>query len=155
MGISGFYFITDSGLSCAGNLSDVKNALAAGVKVVQYRNKAASTRQMFIEAQALRKLCKKITFIINDRVDIALGVNADGVHLGNNDLPYQVARMLLGRKKLIGLTVHSIEEAQDAQIDGADYLGVSAIFATQTKPDAGKPTGITLIRKIKVMLSYR
>jgi thiamine-phosphate pyrophosphorylase len=153
MGISGFYFITDAGLSRAGNLSDVKNALAAGVSVVQYRNKCLNTREMFFEAQKLRRICKKITFIINDRVDIALAVNADGVHLGNNDLSYQAARRLLGKKKLIGLTVHTPQEARRAQELGADYLGVSAIFPTQTKPDAGKPAGVTLIKKVKAMVN--
>ena len=145
----GFYFITDSGLSRAGNKRDLKSALAAGVEVVQYRDKQASTRQMYEEALQLRKLCKGAIFLINDRVDIALGVGADGVHLGSGDLPYRLARKLLGRGRLIGLTVHSLKEAREAQESGADYLGVSPVFSTGTKPDAGEPVGCGLIRKIK------
>jgi thiamine-phosphate pyrophosphorylase len=145
----GFYFITDSGLSRAGNKRDLRSALAAGVEVVQYRDKQAGTRQMYEEALQLRKLCKGAIFLINDRVDIALGVGADGVHLGSRDLPYQLARKLLGEKRIIGLTVHSLKEAREAQELGADYLGVSPVFSTGTKPDAGEPLGCGLIRKIK------
>jgi thiamine-phosphate diphosphorylase len=86
---------------------------------------------------------------VNDRVDIALAVGADGVHLGQEDLPIEIARKLLGRKKVIGLTVHSLAEARQALAAGADYLGVGPIFATLTKPDAGPPAGIQLIRQIK------
>jgi len=149
----GFYFIIDSRLSRAGNISDVKNALAAKVEVVQYRNKQADTRQMYEEALKLRKVCKNVKFLINDRVDIALSVNADGVHLGQDDLPYLVARKLLGKKKIIGLTVHSLTEAEEAKNLGADYLSVSPIFATSTKQDAGIPVGIELIKKIKKQVS--
>lgn len=149
----GYYFITDAKLSCAGNISDVRNALKAQVKFIQYRNKCASTKEMLDEALALRKICKKAKLIINDRVDIALAVNADGVHLGQDDLLYKIARELLGKKKIIGVTVHSLKEAIAAKKQGADYLGVSPIFATGTKLDAGKPRGIKLIREIKKCVS--
>ncbi len=145
----GFYFITDSSLTRKGNLSDVKSALAAKVKVVQYREKYASTKEMYEEALRLRRLCKNITFLINDRIDIALSVNADGVHLGQSDLPYNTARKILGKNKIIGVTVHNLEEAKVAEERGADYLSVSPIFATSTKQDAGKPVGIELIGKIR------
>lgn len=145
----GYYFITDSLLSRAGNLSDVKNALAAGVKIIQYREKNKSTQEMYYEACKLKKICRKALFLINDRVDIALSVNADGIHLGQEDLPYLVARKLLGKNKIIGVTVHSFNQAIKAQRLGADYLGVSPIFKTRTKADAGKPIGVSLIRKIK------
>lgn len=147
--MKGFYFITDALLSRAGNLADVKSALKAGVRVVQYRNKCASARMMFEEAFLLRRLCKDVTFIVNDRVDIALSVDADGVHLGQDDLPYKIARKLLGMDKTIGLTVHSLNQAITAEKLGADYLGVSPIFKTGTKQDAGVPCGVGLIRKIK------
>ncbi len=147
--ISGFYFITDSNLSRAGNLSDVKSALEAGVKIMQYRNKSASTKAMWKEALKLRRICKKAVFLINDRLDIALAVNADGVHIGRDDMPYPLARKLLGKNKIIGLTVHSLKEARLAQKLGADYLGVSPVFATSTKKDAGRPKGVELIKKIK------
>lgn len=151
--LKGYYFITDSALSRAGNLSNVKDAIAAGVKVVQYRDKQAKTKQMYEEALRLRSICKNILFLVNDRLDIALSVDADGVHLGDNDLSYSTARRLLGKKKIIGLTAHSLNEAKEAQKAGADYIGVSPIFATETKIDAGKPRGIDLIRKIRNQVS--
>ena len=149
----GFYFITDSRLSRRGNISDVKNALAVKVEVVQYREKSLNTKEMYEEALILRKICKNATFLINDRVDIALSVDADGVHLGQEDLPYRIARKLLGKKKIIGLTVHNVKEAAEAQESGADYISVSPIFSTSTKPDAGKATGTELIRNIKKRIS--
>jgi thiamine-phosphate pyrophosphorylase len=147
--VRGFYFITDKELSRAGIISDVKNALKAGVKVVQYRNKYASTGEMFKEALELRRICKKAIFLVNDRLDIALAVGADGVHLGQDDLPYPAARKLLGKKKIIGLTVHNLREAIKAERLGADYLGVAPIFSTSTKQDAGHACGIRLIKRIK------
>ncbi|MFH1198747.1 MAG: thiamine phosphate synthase [Candidatus Omnitrophota bacterium] len=149
----GYYFITDAKLSRAGNVSDVRNAVKAGVKFIQYRNKCASTREMLDEALILRKICTKAKLIINDRVDIALAVNADGVHLGQDDLPCNIARKLLGKKKIIGVTVHSLKEALAAWKQGVDYLGVSPIFTTGTKLDAGKPAGVKLIREIKKCIS--
>jgi len=149
----GYYFITDAGLSRLGNTSDVKNALLAKVKFVQYRVKHLSTKEMYQEALQLKKICRKAVFLVNDRLDIALAVNADGVHLGQDDLSYQVARKLLGEKKIIGITVHSVKEAKEAQRLGADYLGVSPIFATSTKQDAGKPTGTALLKKIREEVS--
>jgi thiamine-phosphate pyrophosphorylase len=147
--MKGYYFITDSQLSRAGNVSDVQNAVAAGVAAVQYRRKDAPTAELFAEAAVLRKLYRQTLFLVNDRVDIALAVQADGVHLGQEDLPFQHAQKLLGRGKTIGLTVHSLEEARQAEAAGADYLGVSPIFTTQTKVDAGPPGGIRLIQEIK------
>jgi thiamine-phosphate pyrophosphorylase len=151
--MKGYYFITDSSISRAGNLSDVQNALKAKVEVVQYREKQKCTKEMYKEALLLRKLCKGIIFLINDRVDIALSVDADGVHIGNDDLPYSVIRKLLGKKKIIGMTVHRVKEAREAQELGADYIGISPIFATSTKADAGIPVGIELIKKIKKEVS--
>jgi len=145
----GYYFITDARLSRAGNLSDVASALAAGVRVVQYREKHAGTRALVEEARKLRTLCRGALFLVNDRVDIALAVGADGVHLGQDDLPYGAARELLGPGKIIGITVHSVAEAVAAQNLGADYLGVSPLFATGTKADAGAPAGVALLREIK------
>jgi len=151
--LRGYYFITDDKLSRAGNISDVKNAVACGVKIIQYRNKNASTKQAYEEALKLKRVCKGATFLINDRVDIALGVKADGVHLGSDDMPYNLARKLLGKKKVIGLTVHSVKDAIKAQKMGADYIGVSPIFATKTKGNAGKPAGVGLIKLIKKRVS--
>ncbi len=101
------------------------------------------------EAIQLRKICRDPLFLINDRVDIALSSGADGVHLGQADMPCRAARSLLGPDKIIGITVHNLAEAQEAQNLGADYLGISPIFKTATKPDAGKPAGIALIEEIR------
>lgn len=147
--MKGYYFITDSGLSRAGNISDVEQAEARGVCVVQYRNKNAETRAMYKEAIRLKEICCNALFLINDRIDIALAVDADGVHLGQTDMPYRAARKMLGPEKIIGITVHNLAEAIEAQRSGADYLGVSPIFQTATKSDAGKPAGIVLIEEIR------
>ena len=147
----GYYFITDSGLSLAGNLSDVRSAVTAGVNIVQYREKSGDTGALYEEALRLAEICRGTTtkFIVNDRIDIALAVDADGVHLGQSDMPYDIARRILGPDKIIGITVHSVDEAVKAEREGADYLGVSPIFSTSTKKDAGIPAGLTLISEIR------
>ncbi len=146
----GYYFITDALLSLAGNLADVRTAVAAGVKIVQYRNKTNITRDMYEEALLLKSACgENAKFIINDRIDIALAVDADGAHIGLEDMPYAQARRLLGEGKIIGVTVHDLDEALEAEAAGADYLGLSPIFATGTKDDAGAPCGTGLISTIK------
>jgi len=149
--VRGYYFITDSGLSLAGNLSDVRSAVSAGVSIVQYREKSGDTGALYKEALRLAEICRGTTtkFIVNDRIDIALAVDADGVHLGQSDMPYDIARRILGPDKIIGITVHSVDEAVKAEREGADYLGVSPIFSTSTKKDAGIPAGLTLISEIR------
>jgi len=151
--ISGYYFITDSGLSISGNASDVEKAVSCGVGIVQYRNKNGTTRQMIDEARVLRALCRDVIFLVNDRVDVALASGADGVHLGQDDMPYAMARKLLGAGAVIGITVHTVEEALQAQEHKADYVGVSPVYSTSTKNDAGLPAGTGLIRRIKSNVS--
>lgn len=149
--MKGYYFITDCKLSRAGNESDVLSAVSCGVKVVQYRNKNAETLQMYQEAVRLSEICRDsgTMFLVNDRIDIALAAEADGVHLGQSDMPCPTARRILGKEKIIGVTVHNLAEALEAESVGADYLGVSPIYQTATKPDAGKPAGIRLIEEIR------
>ena len=151
--MKGYYFITDASLSRAGNISDVARAVAAGVRVVQYRRKAGSIAELMDEARQLRNLGRGPRFIVNDRVDVALEVAADGVHLGQEDLSYFEARKLLGPERIIGITVHTVAEALAAQDAGADYLGVSPIFATATKADAGVPAGVQLLTEIRRLVS--
>jgi len=151
--MKGYYFITDAGLSLAGNLHDVACAERCGGIAVQYRNKGTDTRAMVEEALLLRKICLKSLFIVNDRLDVALAVNADGVHIGQDDMPYEKARRILGPRKIIGVTARSVEEAMEAQRLGADYVGVSPIFSTRTKLDAGEPAGLQLIRDVKARVS--
>jgi thiamine-phosphate pyrophosphorylase len=144
------YFITDSKLTKKSVIDDVEAALIAGVKIIQYREKDKPTKEMFEQAVQIKERCKgKAIFLINDRVDIALAVNADGVHLGQDDMPYGTARVLLGQDKLIGLTVHNVEEALIAEEIGTDYVGASPIFNTNTKLDAGKGAGLKLIKDVK------
>jgi thiamine-phosphate pyrophosphorylase len=144
------YFITDSKLTKKTVLDDVKSAIAGGVKIVQYREKEKSTKQMVEEALKIKELCDDdVIFLVNDRIDVALAADADGVHIGQDDMPYDLARKLLGNDKIIGLTIHDVDEAVNAESIGADYVGVSPIFATTTKLDAGKPAGIKLIEDVK------
>jgi thiamine-phosphate pyrophosphorylase len=151
--VRGYYFITAAALSRAGNLSDVAAAVAAGVRVVQYRRKQGCTRELVAEARQLRQLCRNVRFLVNDRVDLTLEVEADGVHLGHEDLPCSEARKILGPEKIIGVTVGTVAEALAAQAEGADYLGVSPIFATGTKTDAGVPAGVELLAAIRRQVS--
>jgi len=149
--ISGLYFVTDSRLSKQGISTDAKQVIDAGCRIVQYREKEKGSREMIEEANQLAKLCKEkgVLFLINNDVDVALAVEADGVHLGQDDMPVQKAREMLGEEKVIGITVHNVEEALDAKEQEADYVSVSPIFHTDTKKDAGKPAGIQLIKEVK------
>lgn len=150
MKLRGFYFITDRKLSTKNDLDAVSEAISGGAALVQYREKDLTTKEMMEKAKEIRVITGgRALLIINDRVDIALAVGADGVHLGIDDMFIEDARALLGRKKIIGATVHDVEEAVDAEAQGADYVGVSPIFATTTKKDAGVPSGPELIKEIK------
>jgi len=144
------YFITDRNLTKKTIIDDARAAIKAGVKIVQYRDKEVSTKSMIEEAKKIKEECDRnnVLFIINDRIDICLAVGADGVHVGQDDMPYDIARKLLP-DKIIGLTAHNVDEAIEAEKLGADYIGVSPIFETTTKLDAGPAAGIELIKHIK------
>jgi thiamine-phosphate pyrophosphorylase len=145
-----FYLITDSKLSKKGVLSDVENALKAGCKIIQYREKNKTTKVMIEEAEKIKKKCKgKAIFLVNDRIDVALAVNSDGVHIGQEDMPYGTARRILGEEKIIGLTVHNLKEAIKSEKNGVDYVGLSPIFESVTKSDAGGACGIEMIKNVK------
>jgi len=145
-----YYLVTDSRLSRHGSLYDVREAVRAGCRIVQYREKNVETRTMIEEASAIKKIChSRAIFIVNDRVDVALAVDADGVHIGQDDMPFLTARRLLGPEKIIGLTVHNIGEAEEAERMGADYIGLSPIFSTGTKQDAGAPCGISMVKAVR------
>jgi thiamine-phosphate pyrophosphorylase len=145
-----FYLVTDSGLSKAGTLSDVEKAVAAGCRIIQYREKSISTKEMILEAVKIKEICgNEAIFLVNDRVDVALAVDADGVHIGQDDMPIETARELLGPDKIIGLSVHNVEEALDAEKMSADYVGLGPIFNTSTKKDAGNGIGPESIHPVK------
>lgn len=145
-----FYLVTDSGLSKKGTFSDVTEAVESGCKIVQYREKNRSTKEMICEASEIKKICNDYSiFLVNDRIDVALAVDADGVHIGQDDMPIKTARKLLGPDKIIGLSVSNIDEAIQAEKAGADYVGVGPVFDTSTKKDAGKGIGVARIKDVK------
>jgi thiamine-phosphate pyrophosphorylase len=145
-----FYLVTDSTLSKKGTLSDVREAVESGCRIVQYREKDKSTKEMVEEASEIKRICNgRAIFIVNDRIDIALAVDANGVHIGQDDMPIEMTRKLLGEDKIIGLSVNDREEAVLAEKAGADYVGLGPIFDTATKKDAGDGIGPLKIREVK------
>lgn len=124
----------------------VEAALDGGVTCLQLREKEASAGEILALARTLLPLCRarRVPLLINDRVDIALAAGADGVHLGQDDLPLPDARALLGPDRILGATAHTVEEALRAQAEGADYLGVGAMFPTGTKTDTVPTSADTL-----------
>lgn len=150
MYLNGLCFITDGNICELTSREMSSIVLGAGVKWIQYREKNKTRRDIYNEAALLRKLTTKFkaAFIVNDHADIALAVNADGVHLGQEDLPVKEARKILGKGKIIGISTHNIEQAVDAEAGGADYIGFGPLFPTKTK-DAGEPKGVEMLREIK------
>ena len=144
------YLLTDTQLAGLTNAQMTSQALSAGIRVIQLREKYRSKKEIFKEALALKALTTKhkAALIINDHIDIALGVNAEGVHLGQEDMPLPEARRIMGGKKIIGVSTHSLRQAQKAENEGADYIGFGPIFHTSTK-DAGKPRGLKALQKIR------
>jgi thiamine-phosphate pyrophosphorylase len=127
-------------------------AIEGGVTMLQLREKDRPWREVLPEARKLRALCREkgIPFIVNDRVDIAILLDADGVHVGQDDLPGVEARRLLGSSKIIGISAGSHEEAQWAVQQGADYLGIGPVYSTATKADAGEAIGTGLLGELAV-----
>lgn len=128
----------------------IKAVAAGGVTAIQWRDKKGNTREVIEIVSQLRN-CKElenIDIIINDRVDVVLATGADGIHLGQDDLPISEARKLLG-EKIIGVSTHSDKEALQAEEEGADYISLGPIFPTQTKEDAGPPLGVKKIKEVK------
>lgn len=137
--LKGLYAITDPDLMGADLIAKSEQAILGGINILQYRNKRASSEQQEREALTLATLCKNhnVIFIINDNVELAIKVNADGVHLGQKDTQLQQARKLLGKDKIIGVTCNNqIKLAQEAQQDGADYIAFGRFFPSSTKPSA-------------------
>ena len=135
--------ITDRNISKYPLVDTIKEAVSAGVDMVQLREKDISTKEYFELARQIKIICKKYSalFIINNRVDIALAVEADGIHLGWQSLPFHVARQLLGKEKIIGISTHSKNEAVSAQEKGADYITLGPVFPTASKNGLIAPLG--------------
>ena len=138
------YALTDSKFARGRSVEEQARALlGAGMKILQYREKHAKAGVMLEECRLLARLCREAgaCFIVNDHIDIALLVDADGVHIGQDDLPISEVRRLVGPDKIIGLSTHNPAQCEAAVRDGADYIGVGPMFATQTKEDASEPVG--------------
>jgi thiamine-phosphate pyrophosphorylase len=132
----------------------VEQALQGGISFVQYRAKDESRRGKYETAVKLREVLDryKATFIVNDDIDLALAAKADGVHLGQEDFPLWVARKVLGKEAIVGISTHSLSEAIRAEAEGADYIGLGPIFPTETKRKSIPPLGIGAISEVKSMI---
>ena len=142
---AGIYALTSEPHSLGrSNIEVAREILAAGVPILQYREKSKKARAMYEECLVLRAMTQQsgALFIINDHLDLALAVGADGVHIGQDDLPLPKVRELLGPDFLIGVSTHSPAQAQEAVKGGADYIGVGPLFATHTKIDVCDPVGL-------------
>ncbi|MFH1025396.1 MAG: thiamine phosphate synthase [Nitrospirota bacterium] len=150
MYLGGLCFITDRKVCSLSYEGMVRLVLESGVKWVQYRDKEGSRLDIYRNALNLRSITRdhNAVFIVNDHTDIALAVDADGVHLGQDDLPAQKAREILGKNRLIGISTHTIEQAVHAEASGADYIGFGPIFRTETK-DAGSPKGVAMLDQLR------
>lgn len=128
----------------------VEEAIIGGVTLVQIREKSASTREFYNVALEVKQVTDhyNVPIIINDRIDIAQAIDADGVHLGQSDMPLSIARKILGDKKIIGISTGTIEEALEAESGGADYIGIGTIFNTGTKKDTDNPLGVSGLKKV-------
>jgi thiamine-phosphate pyrophosphorylase len=150
--MKGIYLVTDQ-KACMGKSLEliVSEAVKAGVSCVQLREKDTGTRLFLNRALALKSILEPadIPLIINDRVDIALAAGADGVHLGQSDMPYDCARRLMGSDAIIGLSVETWEDVKNAQELDVDYLGISPLFSTPTKTDTKTPWGLEGLQKIR------
>lgn len=145
----GVYLVTEAGLAGDRTTTDVvRDAIAGGVDVIQLREKTASARDRYDLGRNLRALTREagVDLVVNDRVDIARAIDADGVHLGDDDLPVEAARAQLGDETVVGRSVSTVEGARDAERAGADYLGVGAVYRTGTKDTDPDQTAVGLDR---------
>jgi thiamine-phosphate pyrophosphorylase len=136
------YLVTDKSDDVEKFLKTIEEGIKGGVSVVQIREKTADTLDFYNLALKVKEITTRydVPLIINDRVDVALAVDADGVHVGQSDMPCDVTRALVGSDKIVGVSAATIEEAKKAESDGADYIGAGAVFPTATKDDAPKIT---------------
>ncbi|MDO4802485.1 MAG: thiamine phosphate synthase [Prevotellaceae bacterium] len=144
------YLVTDRSFLHGRNLIDVvMQAVAGGVTMVQLREKDIDTRTFIELGFELKRNLQQVNIplIINDRVDVAMAIDADGVHIGQSDMPYSLARRILGSNKIIGLSVENIDEVIKANSFDVDYIGISPVFTTYTKTDTAQPFGLSGLRE--------
>lgn len=152
----GLYVITDEGISHGLSHVEIARKVAeGGADVIQLRDKARTGKDMLSIALKIREVAHSsgATFIVNDRLDLALAADADGVHLGQEDLPVPFARRVSPKGFIIGTSVRTVQEAMIAETEGADYVALSPIFDTATKADAGPGNGLDVLKKIKSAVS--
>jgi thiamine-phosphate pyrophosphorylase len=151
------YAIADPAVSGGRTLADFASRIFNDVTIVQLRDKLGNTRAMIEEARALKSVLreKKIPLLINDRVDVALAAQADGVHIGQDDMAAEDARRLLGRDAIIGLSIKTIEQAENAPLEHLDYVAIGGVYGTTSKNNTSKPIGIDGLRKIAQIIRSR
>lgn len=150
------YIVTDKKIAgCHSMTQIVKSAIIGGATIVQYREKTTNTKEMVKQARLLHKITikTKTPLIINDRIDIALAIGAEGVHVGQDDMPALLARKIIGIKMILGVSVNTVKQAIQAEKDGADYIGAGPVFKTLTKLDADPAIGLQKLKNIKKAVS--
>ncbi len=156
--MKGLYLVTDRGLCGDSSLEDViLQSIKGGARYVQIREKDQSTRDFIEEALRIKEILKpySVPLIINDRVDVALAVKADGVHVGQDDMPYKMARSLMGPGAIIGLSVETWEDVEETETLDCDYIGVSPVFETPTKTNTKGAWGLDGLARIRAFSHHR
>jgi thiamine-phosphate pyrophosphorylase len=145
------YVILDAGLLTIPETECAEKLAAAGVRLLQYRNKRASARELFETSKRLSSLLipHGVTFVVNDRADVAAAAEASGVHVGQEDLGAEAARSVIGAGKLLGVSTHNLDQFKDAAATSADYVAVGPVFSTMTKANPDPVVGIELIRRVR------
>lgn len=146
-----FHVLTDTTLQRRYSHAELAQcAIDGGADGIQFRQKTGSTAEVLRNAEAVRKVCDRagVTFLVNDRLDIALAVEADGLHVGQEDLPARIARRLLGQNRLLGVSAHTLSLGFSAWLDGADYIGFGPVYGTSSKPLDRGATGLESLREV-------
>ena len=149
--IGKLHILTDTVLqSRFSHMEITRFAIAGGADTIQYRQKSGATREMIEIARNMKRLCSEagVTFIVNDRLDVAIAAEADGVHLGQDDFPIPMARELLGKGRIIGGSAATLDEARKCLSEGADYVGFGPVYPTSSKDDAGPVSGIDILKQV-------
>jgi len=149
--IGKLHILTDTVLqSRFSHMEITRLAITGGADTIQYRQKSGSTREMIEIARNMKQLCSEagVTFIVNDRLDVAIAAEADGVHLGQDDFPIPMARELLGEGRIIGGSAATLDEARKSLSEGADYVGFGPVYPTSSKDDAGPVSGIDILKQV-------
>lgn len=147
------YVILDAGLLTTSQLAFTEEMAKAGVRLLQYRNKAATSAALLRDSRELAEVClaRGITFLVNDRADVAMLAGAEGVHVGQEDLPVEHARQIAGSKKLVGVSTHNLEQFRRAAQSSADYIALGPIFTTASKDNPDAVVGTELLRQVRPM----